>query len=183
MYKETVQSNKKTLFLILAVIVLGLVLFGILDAFHLPYRSVWELVLFLALGVLTYFLIRFNLSDYKYVFIENELIFQKKAGHEDLVLLTVEIHQIETFMPFESYREESKIPREFTHIIKKNFNNKLAWVCTFHQDGNLNKVVFEPTPTLVKMIQKRLSSIASESTSETNEQEVKENAASDAQLH
>ena len=45
MYKETVQSNKKTLFLILAVIVLGLVLFGILDAFHLPYRSVWELSL------------------------------------------------------------------------------------------------------------------------------------------
>ena len=161
MYKETVQSNKKTLFLILAVIVLGLVLFGILDAFHLPYRSVWELVLFAGLAVLTYFLIRFNLSDYKYVFIENELIFQKKAGREDQVLLTVEIHQIETFQPIESYQETVKIPREFTHNIKKNFNNKKTWVMTFRQDGNLNKVIFDPTPTLVKMIEKRLAGAAS----------------------
>ena len=180
MYKETVQSNKKTLFLILAVVVLGLVLFGILDAFHLPYRAVWELILFAALGVLTYFLIRFNLTDYKYVFIENELIFQKKAGHEDLVLLTIEIHQVESLQPFESYHEEVKIPREFTHMIKKNFTNARAWVCTFRQDGNLCKVVFEPTPTLVKMIEKRLAIIASEDAAPTEEASgVRENAASD----
>ncbi len=155
MYKETVASHKKTLFIIIGFIVLAMMLFAIVDAIPANYRPFLQLGLLLVLTALVYCLMRLHVADYSYLIIDDELVFNKKVSHSDLSLLTLKIANIINIVPLSIYKESTPIPHNKTYSIKKTFGKKGIYVCTFTQNNERCKVLFEPTEKLLTILAKK----------------------------
>lgn len=155
MYKETVASHKKTLFIIIGFIVLAMILFAIVDSIPAHYRPFLQLGLIVVLTALVYFLMRLHVADYSYLVIDDELIFNKKVSHADLSLLTLKIADIISITPLNIYKEGTPIPHNHAYSIKKTLGQKGVFVCTFMQNNERCKVLFEPTDKLLTILAKK----------------------------
>jgi hypothetical protein len=160
MYKETVGSNKKTLFFIIAVIVLTMIIFGTIDSLSIHYRAFLQLGILAVLSIMVYTFIRLYITDYTYLLIDDELIFNKKASQADLPLLTIKLERVVNIAPVENYMEVEPIPHNHVYHIKKKLGKNGVYVCVFtKQNGERYKVFFEPTDKLLSMIAKRCESL------------------------
>ncbi len=155
MYKEVVKNERNPILLILALVGSVFVAAAILDLL-VRHDMIRDILLFIVLAYLIFFLVRYYLCTYQYSIIGRDLIFRRILRGREQLILNVSMDNLVAFYPYGAKELEAyKTAKKYTLCISKH--HKQQYVGVFSINGAPVRIVFEPTSKLVSIIRQEIA--------------------------
>ncbi|MEX1378152.1 MAG: hypothetical protein AB1Z23_11865 [Eubacteriales bacterium] len=111
-----------------------------------------EKIIYIAIVVIAYFLIKNYLTEYRYSFFDNELIVEKILGKKITSVATIKSKEIEYFgKASDTFINKKEIEIINCYVYKKN-----AYAIKFTQDDITKAILINPSEDLILQIKKSL---------------------------
>ena len=155
-YKESIRNKKVSIIKILFFIVLFTLVahLGANSAdYSIKYEIRLELILltdavFFAIMIrMLYNMLYVNRIFYTYKLIDKELIFEKNIGSTRKVILSIDVTDIESFLPLKEDKGSKDIERTYKFLCLSSKKNDYS--CVVNHKGKKMKLYFEPSSQLV----------------------------------
>lgn len=165
MFEETAPKRTGAFRSVLLIVVSGFVLLSLPDwveslptPFDLPYATaIYELMVFLAVGLMIYRFMRAYAVEYQYSLADAVLTVRSKSGARITVVAEIPLTGTSELMPLEDGEELIRNNRWKKREISFGVTNKKeAFLLTFPPKNGISALIFQPSEKFVEILKQKL---------------------------